>query len=154
MNTNAEKTKERLKTYYNNLINSNNKETTKTAISYVVEGMTDDIVIELEKTIEFQDNQYEQVALASRIYPYVERYFNVSPIQKKIINPVEEFAQSYEDYDFSLIVKEEINGNYFSYRKDMFPIEDYRDRLFEIGREQKNNHWAVSLTNEGELVLY
>ncbi len=56
------------------------------------------------------------------------------------------------DYDYSKSITEEINGNIFSYEKE-FPIEEYRQELYDIGNDVKGDKYSVYL-QDGELVVY
>lgn len=46
-----------------------------------------------------------------------------------------------------------IGGNHFTYQ-DGFPIDDYIYILTQFGQDEEGNAWDVSLTDDGELVIY
>lgn len=118
-------------------------------------------VVEMEQGIIKKDSGYADVisgkadeALAKRMMAYMQKFMDLSQAQKEISAPMQEMVEKYKKFDFDALVKEEINGNVFTYRKDKFPIEQYRQELVELGNKSKGNQWSVSVSSDGRLVIY
>ena len=156
--------RKRLEAYYNALLQHDAKaedEQTKKTIDYFISSMDDEEVIELEVDVAKKDSKYVEVAstggkdtFESRILTYMTKIHELSSAQKEISEPVQEIVDKYKSFDFDSIVMEEINGNMFSYKKDEFPIEQFRKELEEMGNKSKGNHWSVSISSDGRLVIY
>ncbi len=163
-NGNSSDSKKRIAVYYNALIQHNSKSEnsqTKKTIEYVVGNMDEDEAIELEKDIIKNDSGYSDLissrsaeSFSKRMMAYMNKIKELSQNQKKLSEPMQEMVDKYKKYDFESIVKEEINGNEFSYKKDKFPIEQYRQELAEMGNKSKGNKWFVSVSSDGRLVIY
>ncbi len=155
----ASESKQRLGAYYNALINKENSESAKKAIDFVLEDFEDEEAVKLEYDISQKDKQYADFIAQSgnvpnRLLAYAKKIKELTEVQKKIAEPMSEVVEKYKNYDFDAVVKEEINGNIFCYRKDKFPIEQFREQLFEMGNKNQGNQWSVSLSDDGRLVIY
>ncbi len=160
---NPSDSKKRIEAYYNALFKKDQNEDahTKRAIEFIVDSMDEDEAIELEKSIVSKDTGYSEVvsagagdAMKDRLLAYMTKFKEITEAQKELSAPVQEMVEKYKKYDFDSLVKEEINGNVFTYRKDKFPIEKYREELAELGNKSKGNQWSVSVSGDGRLVIY
>ncbi|MBO6207994.1 MAG: hypothetical protein J6O73_13780 [Lachnospiraceae bacterium] len=70
----------------------------------------------------------------------------------EIANTTETILKCIGSYDYSDKTVTEINGNQFTYDKD-FPIDEYREELYRIGNDIKDEIFTVYI-QDGELVVY
>lgn len=156
--------KKRIEAYYNALLQHNNEVEnahTKKTIEFVVSSMDEDEAVEAEQDIIKKDRDYSEViasdhkvAFEKRIMAYMTKFAELTAEQKELSAPMQELVDKYKNYDFDSLVTEEINGNTFTYRKDKFPIEQYRQELEQIGEKSKGNQWSASVSGDGRLVIY
>lgn len=72
--------------------------------------------------------------------------------KQETIEAVQELLEAYSDDDIDSYVDENINGNIFTYAKNI-DIEPIRDKLVAIGYEMQGRKWRVELDEEGKVVL-
>lgn len=156
--------KKRLEAYYNALLQHKNEEEDmhiKKTIEYVVDSMDEAEAVEAEQNIIKADKDYSEIiesdhkaSFEKRMMAYLSKITELTAEQKKISAPMQEMVDKYKKYDFDSLVTEELNGNTFTYRKDKFPIEQYRQELEQLGEKSKGNQWSVSVSGDGRLVIY
>ena len=156
--------KKRLEAYYNALLQHKNEEEDmhiKKTIEFVVDSMDEAEAVEAEQNIIKADKDYSEIiesdhkaSFEKRMMAYMTRFAELTAAQKELSAPMQELVDKYKNYDFDSLVTEEINGNTFTYRKDKFPIEQYRQELEQIGDKSKGNQWSASISGDGRLVIY
>ncbi len=150
-----------LKAYYDLLGKKGNDEKAAGIMSYLIGDLSDDEVLLLEEKIVENDSFYKKIeAYSDKLAVIAER----GPVEDAIPYAIGKDGKNMEalaklesaigSYDFLGEAREEINGNTFIYKKDAFPIEQYRDELYLLGEEEKGNRWYVQLDEEGRLVIY
>lgn len=141
--------KERLVKYYE-LIMGGQSEQQKKTLDYVYGRMTENALKEAEETLSKKDPNYAQ--MVKRISAYAVKIQELTaPKEQK--EAAERLFKAYEGFDFEKFQREEINGNIFEFEKG-FPIDQFREQLFEIGNHEKDNTYMVDLDSEGKLEVY
>lgn len=72
----------------------------------------------------------------------------------KMLDTFQQILDSYKGYDFDRLERKEIGGNTFLYEKGVFPIEDHIAELEEFSKGHSGQTYCVSLSEDGELVIY
>lgn len=85
------------------------------------------------------------------IAEFIDRLKN-DDCKQETIESVQELLEAYSDDDIDSYVDENINGNIFTYAKNI-DIEPIRDKLVAIGYEMQGRKWRVELDEEGKVVL-
>ena len=140
--------KERLLAYYK-AMSKNDTEQTNIILNKAVSSLSDDeadfVVSDIERR---REEQAKRLALYAK--KIAELRGNNDELQK-YRDMVETLEEAYEDYDFDAEIEIELNGNIFSYDKDL-DIEPYKDTLIKIGNSTKGNAWRVEI-EDGKVVL-
>lgn len=84
-----------------------------------------------------------------------EKMAMLSDEKKKegIIAILQELVDAYEDEDLDQYVDITVNGNVFTYTKDL-NIAPYMELFESIGKDTHGNKWRVEIDNEGKVVLH
>ncbi len=140
--------RERLLAYYKALSSKSTEQTDKIlnkAISCLSDDEVDIVASDIEKR---QDDQ------AKRLAAYAEKITTMmgnNDELQKYREIIENLEEAYEDYDFDAETEIKLNGNTFSFDKNL-DIEPYRDTLIKIGNSTKGNAWRVEI-EDGKVVL-
>ena len=152
-----ENIKKRLTAYYELLAQKENTPSAAKTMEKMVEQLSEDDAAVLEEKLAMNDSSYKRLmayatALSSLMVAEPSAVYGIDA-QGKNAKAMNELQFAFGNYDTDQEVREEINGNIFTYKKT-FPIEEYRDELAEIGYEETGNQWYVKLDDEGRLVIY
>ena len=152
-----EDTKRRISAYYELLARKESNPSAADTMKKLVGNLSDEDAAVLEEKLARNDSFYNRMmAYASSLStmmvgePPVPYGLDVQGKNAKAMN---ELDSAFSGYDENQDLSEIINGNTFTFKK-LFPIDQYRQQLEEIGNEETGNQWYVKLDDEGRLVIY
>jgi hypothetical protein len=83
---------------------------------------------------------------------------NINDTQKKRIEAyasrMESVIRAYSKYDYSKEGEIEVNGNTFTYNKELIDPENYMDDMYEVGESVKGDIFSLSVDDDGKVVIY
>lgn len=150
--------KERLLEYYKGLSENNTAQTDRILeravaslsheYAYSISSEIENVLVEITNVEKMRERQEKRIAAYAEGLAAIYRKNKKLQKYREIVEVLEE---AYEDYDFDAEVELELNGNKFSFGKDI-DIEPYKDTLTKIGDNTKGNAWRVEI-EDGKVVL-
>lgn len=70
-----------------------------------------------------------------------------------LVSVLQELVDAYEDEDLEQVVDREINGNIFTYAKNL-DVSPYLELFEAIGNDISGKRWRVEIDSEGKVVLH
>lgn len=148
--------KQRILSYYKQIFAGSAKQD---MLDYLISQMSDQDAGRLEERLQANDHFYKQ--RKKRLTTYSMAFATLQTASPAVVDPsgrngalMNEVMEAMGSYDYKSEGKEEINGNTFTFDRNGFPIEKYRDELAELGNTEKGNTWYVQEGEDGKLVIY
>lgn len=139
--------RDRLLKYYSGLLGSrgiDSDEGKKNALENIVDNMTESAA--KEKLASVDDSRL------NRLMAYANAFAKLTKEEEDMADALEEVIEAMaEDAEQEAVL---INGNKFLFEKGSLDVQEYMEKLYAIGEEQKGNTWTIYLDDEGELVIY
>ena len=137
--------------YYKAILNFAGKKINEDVLVECIRQLSDEDIEKLHKKMALKIGTYLPMLATATVFPIALPVIASTTILS-LATEAETLVKQVEKYNYSREVTVEINGNRFRYQNS-FPIDDYRDQLFEIGNDIQGETFAVSI-DEGELVVY
>jgi len=137
--------------YYKAILKFAGKKIDEDILEKCIRQLSDKDTEELYQKMVLKIGAYMPLITTSLVFPPALPAIAGTAIMTLAIE-AEALVKRVERYNYSDETIVEINGNRFRYQ-EAFPIDEYRDQLFEIGNDIRGETFAVSI-DEGELVVY